>query len=118
MTYWALHRPGRIGVGAAWLAGLPLDVLKGSLLGQHALALAVMTFLTTRFHLRIRVFPIWQQAATVLSLAALYQFILFWIDGVVDASVPAYMHWVPIFSDGLIWPIVVAVLYRVERRLG
>jgi rod shape-determining protein MreD len=56
------------------LSGLFLDVLRGMVLGQHALGFLVVGFLTHRIQLRMRMFPIVHQAATVLVLLAFYHF--------------------------------------------
>ena len=37
LIYWAIALPHRVGVGSGFLAGIALDVLTGTLLGQHAL---------------------------------------------------------------------------------
>ena len=64
LIYWSLFKPGRFGFLTAFWLGLVLDTLYGSLLGQHALALLTVTYVTRHFHLRIRVFPIWQMSIT------------------------------------------------------
>ena len=46
VIYWSMRQPGRYGVGIAWLIGLLLDVLKGAVLGQHALALSAAAYVT------------------------------------------------------------------------
>ena len=42
VVYWILALPFRLGMVYAWLMGLGLDLLTGSLLGQHALALTLV----------------------------------------------------------------------------
>ncbi|HET7134120.1 MAG TPA: rod shape-determining protein MreD, partial [Gammaproteobacteria bacterium] len=83
--------------------GLALDALTGALLGQHALALLVVVYIAERFHLRLRVFPVSQLALTVLVLLGLYEFILFWIDGVADRTVPLIERWAPPLVGTLAW---------------
>ena len=73
MIFWSFSLPRSYSVGIAWLVGIVLDVAQGTLLGQHALALTVVVFLTVRFHLIMRVFPLIQLAATIFALLALYQ---------------------------------------------
>ena len=34
LLYWGIHQPSKIGMGAAWLMGLIIDVANGSLLQQ------------------------------------------------------------------------------------
>ena len=76
VIYWALMWPGRFGIVSALLVGLVLDVGLGSLLGQHALALCVVTYVVLRFHLQMRVFPLWQLTVSVFALAFLEAFLL------------------------------------------
>lgn len=89
LVYLSFTRPGLFGLLTAFGVGLALDVLTGALLGQNALGLITLSYLCQRFHLRIRAFPVSQTIATGFVLLALYQFMLFWIDGVAGREVPA-----------------------------
>ena len=56
VIYWILTSPRIAGLGYAWLSGLFLDVLRGMVLGQHALGFLVVAFLTHRLqNLGVRV---------------------------------------------------------------
>ena len=112
LVYWSLFRPGYFGFLTAFWLGLALDALYGSLLGQHALALLTVTYIARHFYLRIRVFPIWQMSVTILALLALYEFLLFWVDGVAARSVPAVDRWAPVVIGALLWPLVFASMGR------
>lgn len=115
--YWALAYPRRYGLALAWFAGLVLDVLKGGVLGQHALAMTVATWLTLRFHLRFRVFPIWQQTVAVGAVVAAHQFLVFWVDGVTGGAELSWHRLTPTLAAIIAWPILVAVLDGVRLRL-
>ena len=39
LIYWVIALPYRIGIAVAWVLGVILDILLGSLIGQHAIAL-------------------------------------------------------------------------------
>jgi rod shape-determining protein MreD len=116
VVYWTLKAPRSAGLLFAWLCGFALDVLKGTLLGQHALGFVLVAFLTHRVQLRLRIFPIWQQAVTVLMMVALYQFLVFWIDGITGHAVTSWQRWLPIATGGLIWPLLVAVVDSLVRN--
>jgi rod shape-determining protein MreD len=120
LIYWAMMMPRTWSVGSAWIIGILLDVAQGTILGQHALALCLIVFITVRFHLLMRVFPLQQLAATVFAILALYQFILFWINGVAGIDVPAVDYWGPVITGTLFWPVVLLVLrgVRVRVQLG
>jgi rod shape-determining protein MreD len=106
LLYWGLVAPQRYGLATAFLSGLALDTLTGALLGQHALALIVIVYLAQRFYLRLRAFPTSQLALTVAVLLGLYEFLLFWIDGVTGRTVPVTARWAPILTSTLLWLLV------------
>ena len=68
LTYFALEAPEAAGLGHAFILGLVADVLYGGLLGEHALRMVILVYLTLRFRHRLRFFPIWQQAGAVFAL--------------------------------------------------
>ncbi len=115
LIFWALMAPERVGLLTAFAMGLALDTLSGALLGQHALAMVTVVYLSIRFHLLIRVFPVWQLSTIVFLLLAIYEFALFWIDGVVGRSVPIIERWAPVVSGALVWPLVLGYLASVRH---
>ena len=117
LIFWAITVPRSYSVGIAWLLGIVLDVAQGTMLGQHALALCVIVYITVKFHLLMRVFPLSQLTATVFALLALYQFLLFWINGVAGVSAPAVDYWGPVVSGTIIWPILSMFLSGMRYRV-
>lgn len=117
LIYWAMMLPRTWSVGSAWIVGIVLDVAQGTILGQHALALCVIVFITVRFHLLMRVFPMQQLTATVFAILALYQFVLFWINGVAGIDVAAVTYWGPVITGTILWPFVLTLLRGVRLRL-
>jgi rod shape-determining protein MreD len=116
VIYWSLTAPRFAGLTFAWLCGFGIDVIRGMVFGQHALAFLLVATLTHVYQLRMRIFPIWHQAFAVLLLLFLYQFTVFWIDGIIGEAVVTWMRWVPVLIGALLWPIVVAVLDTWNRR--
>ncbi len=117
LIYWAMMLPRRWSVGSAWMVGLVLDVAQGAILGQHALALCFIVFVTVRFHLLMRVFPMSQLTATVFAILALYQFVLFWINGVAHLSASPIHYWAPVIGGTIIWPAVSMLLSGVRVQM-
>jgi len=116
VIFWAMQLPRTWSVGTAWIVGIVLDVTQGTLLGQHALALCFVAFITVRFHLLMRVFPMPQLTATVLPILAVYQFLLFWINGVAGVDTPPITYWGPVISGTVLWPFVVIILSGMRYR--
>ena len=117
LIYWAIAMPGRYGIIIAWLMGIVLDVVQGTLLGQHALALCGLVYLITNFRLLLRSLPLWQLSVAVCVLLSAYQFLLFWINGVVGVSAPAVKYWGPALTGTLFWPALAMTLHALRYRL-
>ena len=60
LIYWCIAIPQRIGIATGWLVGLTSDVLNETLLGQQALSLCLIAYISVKLHRRIRLFPLWQ----------------------------------------------------------
>jgi rod shape-determining protein MreD len=106
LLFWILAFPHRIGLGIAWVLGIMLDVLNGTLIGEHALALVVITWLYLRFYRQIRMFPMMQQAVVVTILIAIYQVLLFWIQSLTGQEIESRFFWFPIGTTLLLWPLL------------
>lgn len=72
LCFWVIREPRRVGMGTALLLGVCADVAAGSVMGQHALAYVVMTYLAGAMARRVLWFDLASQAAHVwvLLLAA------------------------------------------------
>ena len=116
VIFWAMQLPRTWSVGTAWCIGIVLDAAYGTLLGQHALALCIIAFITVRFHLLMRVFPLSQLTATAFALLALYQFLLFWVNGVAGVTAPSSNYWGPVITGTIIWPFLYMFLSGVRYR--
>lgn len=115
LLYWCIMLPFRVGVGSAWVLGLMLDVLRGALLGQHALALTVVAYLALKLHLRLRLYPLRQQALSVLVLVTIFQLLLLWTSGMIGKPATSWLYWLPALSSMLVWPLVFGALTAVRR---
>lgn len=116
LIYWCLALPQRVGIGWAWVSGLVLDVLSGSILGHHALGLSVMAFLVLQLHQRIRIFPLVQQSFSVLVLLLVERLLSLWVLGTTGQPTPQLGYWIPALVGAVLWPWVYIVLRDVRRR--
>jgi len=113
LIFWCLALPYRVSIASGFIAGLLLDVLTGTLLGQHALALSLIAYVCVRLHQRIRIYPIWQQALTVLLLLILHQLITLWIDSIIGRPSRPPSYWLQSLISAALWPLV----YRLMTAL-
>ena len=118
LIYWCIALPDRIGVVIGWLIGLITDVASGALMGQNAIAFALLAYLAIKLHLRMRLFPPWQQAMSVMILIALFQMITLWIRGTIGQSPPTWAYWFPSLTSMLLWPVVFILLRNIRRQFN
>jgi len=114
VLYWSTMTPAAGGMLVGFLAGLALDVLGGSQLGQHAFALSLVTYLGLRLHLLTRAKPLFEQAIFALVALLLYEAVLWAIDGFSSRSTGNWSRWVHVPVGALLWPVVAGVLGRLH----
>jgi len=110
VAYWTIAAPERVNIGVAWLLGIFLDVLDGTLLGEHAVAVTIVIYLISRMVNRLRMYALWQQGFTLFLLVLLYQFILFCIQGFLGAVPTSWLYWTCSLTSMLVWPWVCSIL--------
>jgi rod shape-determining protein MreD len=116
VIYWGIESPEDGGLALGFFAGLLLDLLTGTLLGQHALSLVIVAYIVARFRLRIRFFPLWQQALVVLAVLMNDRLIELWILGLSGQPMPGWQVLLPPLIAMLAWPWVFLVLDEIRRR--
>ena len=112
IIYWGLETQGLVSLGLAFIIGVVLDLLSASLLGLHALSLVIIVYLVTRFRARLRFFPPWQQALSVLALLTNDRIILVWIISLRGEPLPSLAFWLPPIVGTLLWPWLFLLLDR------
>jgi rod shape-determining protein MreD len=112
VLYWSIAVPRAGGLTLGWIAGLVLDIFQGSVLGQHALALSLVTYITLREHQKIRSKPVFQQSLIVMGLLFIYEFVVFAIDGWTGHVLYGPLHWLQVLTGALLWPLAAALLGR------
>ena len=117
VIYWIIALPHRFSLGVAWILGILLDVLYGTVLGEHALALSVVAFIAQRLHRQIRMFPAMQQAFSIFLLIIVYEGLLLWIQGMLgQLGSNARWFWASGLTSMLFWPWVHNLLHTCQRR--
>ena len=112
VLYWSIAAPRAGGIALGWIAGLALDIFQGSVLGQHALALSLVTYIAVREHQKIRSKPVFQQSLIVMGLLFIYEFVVFAIDGWTGHVLYGPLRWLQILTGAILWPLAAALLGR------
>lgn len=116
LVYWCMALPERVGVLSGWAIGLVLDVLNGSILGQHALGLAFVAFVALQYHRQVRVFPLLQQGVFVGAVVLVYLFMMLWIYDFLGSVDYGASYLLGAATTALLWPWIYIVLRDVRRR--
>jgi rod shape-determining protein MreD len=112
VLYWSTMMPRSGGLLLGFASGLALDVFEGSLLGEHALALSVASYLAIRLHLLVRAKPIFEQSLFVFAALMVYESTLWVIDGWSGHPLSNPARWLHTLTGGLVWPLAVGILGR------
>ena len=116
LVFWTVHQPRRIGVSIAFVFGLFMDVHQGALLGQHALAYTVLSYLAIGIHRRLLWFTVPSQAAQVLPLFVLAHALAWLIRWLGDGGSPGWWALLAPLLEALLWPVFSVVLLMPQRQ--
>lgn len=115
LSYWALREPRVSTLFPAFVSGLAMDVLFGSVLGQHALGFILVVYFVERLRGIFVLFPLWQATLALIPAWFLYAFLMFWIDGLTQHRSDTWLRWLPVISTALFWPLVYTVMELLRR---
>jgi rod shape-determining protein MreD len=116
LVFWSVHQPRRIGVVAAFLFGLAIDVHQASLLGQHALAYTTLSFFAITIHRRLLWFKVPSQAVQVLPLFLAAHAIEVAIRLLAGGAYPGPTLLLAPVLEAALWPVVSVLLLLPQRR--
>jgi rod shape-determining protein MreD len=115
ILFWCIQEPRYVGVGAAWMLGLVMDVADATVFGQHALAYAMLAYAAEYFRRRVLRFPLWQQAPQVAVLLLLCAGLVALVRIVGGAPLPRFTYFVPPLVGALLWPLLSVLLQWPQR---
>jgi rod shape-determining protein MreD len=116
IVFWSVHQPARIGIGAAFVFGLLMDVHQAAMLGQHALSYTTLGFFAIMVHRRLLWFPVFSQALQVLPLFALSHLIELTIRMIGGGISPGWTILISPAAEAALWPLASLLLLAPQRR--
>ena len=116
LVFWNVHQPRRVGIGWSFLFGLLMDVHQGALLGQHALAYTVLSYLAIMIHRRLVWFGLLQQMLQVLPLFFAAHAASLAVRLVIGDSFPGWSLFIAPLIEAALWPVVSLLLLAPQRR--
>ncbi|MFT5014250.1 MAG: rod shape-determining protein MreD [Patiriisocius sp.] len=118
LIYWVIALPQRVGILTGWVLGLMMDILLGTLLGQHAVVFMVIAYVAANLYQRLRMFAVWQQSLVVLVLVGIAQLLSFWIESLVGPNDWSLWMLMPAVMSALVWPWMFLLLRFLRRFFG
>jgi rod shape-determining protein MreD len=116
VIYWGIYAPHAGGIFGPFLAGLALDVFKGEVLGQNALAAITVAYIAMSLHQRLRNQTLVQQSLFVFAVLTLNEFIVWGIEGWTGHAVSTPWRWIQPMIGGMLWPFIALMLGRTHQR--
>jgi rod shape-determining protein MreD len=116
LVFWNVQQPRRVGIGAAFVFGLLMDVHNGALFGEHALAYTLLSYGAISLHRRILWFPLGAQALHVLPLLLVAQLASLLIRLWVGGSFPGWSYFLESAVGAALWPVISWLLLAPQRR--
>ena len=116
LVFWNVHQPRRVGVGFAFAFGLVMDVHQGAVLGQHALAYTLLSYLAITVHRRVLWFSVPAQALHVLPVFFAAHVVALVARLAAGGMFPGWAVLLAPAFEALLWPLVVVVLLAPQRR--
>jgi rod shape-determining protein MreD len=116
LLFWNVHQPRRVGVGVAFVFGLLMDVHQGALLGQHALAYTLLSFIAISIHRRLLWFGVAEQALQILPVFYAVHGVSLTVRLLAGDMFPGWWLLLAPALEALLWPVANALLLAPQRR--
>ena len=116
LIYWVIALPHRVGLVTGFTVGLMLDLLEGALLGQNALSLSVVAYLSLLLYQRLRVFNMVQQVSVIFIMVGTNQLVSQWIQNLTGVGSVSVLFLLPALLSALMWPAVLTLLRHLRRQ--
>jgi rod shape-determining protein MreD len=115
ILFWSSHQPRKMGMGLAWVLGLLMDSVNGTLIGQFALGYTLLAFGGHAIHRRVLWFSLPQQSLHVFVLLFASQCAMLAVRMVAGGTFPGFLTFVGSFIGALLWPIITPLLLAPQR---
>jgi rod shape-determining protein MreD len=116
LVFWSVHQPLRVGIVAAFIFGLAMDVHQTGLLGEHALAYTALSYFAITIHRRLLWFSVPSQALQVLPVFVAAHAIELAVRMLAGGAFPGLPLLLAPVIECLLWPVVSVLLLAPQRR--
>lgn len=117
LIFWTMMTPTLVSVGTAWVVGLIIDLLTGTLLGEHALGFTIIIYFVSNLTIRLRMSPLLQQGITVFLFTLIYLFIIYCVQGFTGQLPSSHLYWLSAITSMVLWPWLFVVMRDISKWL-
>ncbi|NIB41848.1 rod shape-determining protein MreD [Pseudomaricurvus alkylphenolicus] len=114
VIYWIMVLPQQSSILQIWCVGCIQDLLQGTPLGLHAMALMVVAYVCLLSYQRMRNYTIWHQTFFVFVIVGLHQLVDSWVHSLQGSAAQTLVFLLPAFTSALLWPLLWMVLERLR----
>lgn len=114
LVYWGIHQPRRVGFTVAFLLGLSIDLVEGSLFGQHALVYVIQLFAAIALSRRVLNFSLIGQSFHIVPLLMGGELVATAARLLAGDELPGLAHFLGPLIGALLW-IPLSALIRLPR---
>jgi rod shape-determining protein MreD len=117
IVFWAAYFSDVLNPWLVCLIGLFEDVLQGSFLGEHALALLLAYFFARGMSRQIKTFSLASQMGKIAIILLVYQGVMFAFQGFYIHTFNDIFLWlVPLVTTLLLWPWILFLLHGIAVK--
>ncbi len=115
IVFWIVYAADSMGITVAWVVGICLDLLSGSTLGQHPVALMVCAFIIIQVQQSFKIYPMGKQCFLIALLVLIYLAITRWLFG--DTPIiNDWSFWCSSLTTAFLWPWAFVLLRELRRN--
>jgi rod shape-determining protein MreD len=116
LIYWVLYLPRDYNIGLGFIVGIFLDLLSGTVLGEHAIIFVLISYFLALFHRQIRFYSVAQQMLMILGLIVFDKTILLAMGHFSGEKVPLFFYLLSILVSWGVWFLVEFYLDSIRHR--
>ena len=118
LIFWVIWAPLVINIFTAFTVGILLDLLNGSILGEHAFAFVVIIYLIVKLRRTLINHPLLQQSFFIFLFVLVYQAIIVAIQAVIGQADISSSFWLASLTSAIFWSLVCILLRTVQVTIA